>query len=134
MLRHIQRLMIRAALRQVLSPWRVARLLGEAAANVVSGLNVAADIAMAADIASMAMEFSQLKRDTDAALEFIKNGPYELEDLLVDKQERSFASFDELKKVDLAKFYGPAGDGWQYHHIVERNKEGTAPARKINST
>jgi len=134
LLRHIQRLTIRAALREILSPARVARLLGEAAANAIPGLNVAADIAMMADVASMAMEFAILKRDTDAALEFVKNGPYELEELLVDKQERSFASFDELKKIDFAKFYGSAGDGWEYHHIVEQNKEGTIPAREINSS
>lgn len=134
LLRHIQRLMIREALREILSPARIARLLGEAAANAIPGLNVAADIAMMADVASMAMDFAILKRDTDAALEFVKNGPYELEDLLVDKQERSFVSFDALKKVDFTKFYASAGDGWEYHHIVEQNKEGTIPAQEINST
>jgi hypothetical protein len=68
------------------------------------------------------------------ALQFAENGPYKLEDLLVDKEERSFSSFAAIKKVEVEKFYGPAGDGWEYHHIVEQNQEGTIPASEINST
>jgi hypothetical protein len=129
-----RRALIRAALRKLLSPARVARLMGEAAANAAPALNAVADAAMMADIAAMAADFSQLKRDADAAIEFIKNGPYKLEDLLVDKEERSFSSFPELKKLDLGKFYGPAGDGWEYHHIVEQNRQETFPAAWMNST
>jgi hypothetical protein len=103
-------------------------------ANAAPGLNVAADIAMTADIASMAADFAELKRDTNAALEFIKNGPYKFEDLLVDKEQRSFSSFAALKKNNIEKFYGPAGDGWEYHHIVEQGQQGNISSQEINST
>lgn len=129
-----RRALIRAALRELLSPARVLRLLGEAAANVVPILDAAADAAMVADIASMAADYAQLKRDAAAALEFAKHGPYKLEDLFVDTEERSFSSFAALKKVEVEKFYGPAGDGWEYHHIVEQNQQGTISASEINST
>ena len=36
--------------------------------------------------------------------------------------------------VDLAKFYGPAGDGYEYHHIAEQSAEGDIPASDLNST
>jgi hypothetical protein len=49
-------------------------------------------------------------------------------------EDKSFLSYDAFKKVDLAKFYGPAGDGYEYHHIVEQSTEGDIPASELNST
>lgn len=128
------RVLIRETLRKILTPGRVARLSSEAAANIVPGLNVAADVAMAADIAMMATDFVELKGDSDAALDFIRRGPYKLKDVLVDDKDRSFTSFTEFKKIDLIKFYGSAGNGYEYHHIVEQAKEGVITADEINST
>jgi len=54
--------------------------------------------------------------------------------LRADTEDKSFPSYDAFKKVDLAKFYGPAGDGYEYHHIVEQSAEGDIPASDLNST
>jgi hypothetical protein len=132
--RHAQRLLIREALRKFLSVERMAQLAGAAGANAVPGANIVADAAIVAEIAAMAADFIELKRDTEAAIEFIQNGPYKLEDLLVDREERTFSSYAALIKTDLAKVYGRAGDGWAYHHIVEQAQEGETSASQINST
>lgn len=131
---HFNRVLIREALRRILTPGRVLRLVGETAANAIPFVNVAADVALAADIASVAADFVELKREADAALDFIKKAPYDLEDLRASKEDKEFSSFEALKKIDLVKFYGPAGDGYQYHHIVEQNAKGDIPIEMINST
>lgn len=43
-------------------------------------------------------------------------------------------SDQELKKVDLVKYYGPAREGYEYHHIVEQGIEGDISAAELNST
>ena len=48
--------------------------------------------------------------------------------------EKSFPSYNSFKRADLAKVYGPAGDGYQYHHIVEQSAEGDISASELNST
>ncbi|QGM46569.1 hypothetical protein [Methylocystis heyeri] len=122
--RRAQRAFIRQLLRKALSA-RAASILGEAAANAIPGLNVPADIALAAQIVEAAAEFAALKRDADAALEFVKYGPYNLEDLFVDKEERSFSTYAEFKKFDVEKVYGEADEGFQYHHLIlQSNSEG----------
>lgn len=132
--RHFKRVLLREALRRLLTPQRAVRLVGEAAANAVPGLNIAADVALVADIAQMAADFEELRREAEAALDFIKKGPYELRDLRVDAQERSFSSYAEFKKLNLIKFYGPAGDGFEYHHLVEQANQGAITPRELNST
>jgi hypothetical protein len=133
-----RRLVLRGAIREALlrkiSPRRILRLTGEAASNAIPGLNVAADIALITDLAVMASEFATLKRDTDAAIEFIKKAPYRLEDLRVDPQDRSFGSYPAFKKIDLLKFYGPAGAGFEYHHIVRQSAKGEITLAELNST
>ena len=59
-----------------------------------------------------------------AALDFVKDGQHPSEDLQVstDRYE-DFSSYDAFYKGEpspefLAKRFGPAGDGQQYHHIV----------------
>ncbi len=89
---------------------------------------------MIADLGAMAGEFAASKRDADAAVEFAKSGPRKLDELRVDMDDKSFSSFDAFKKIDLSKFYGPAGDGYQYHHIVEQSAEGDVSAGDLNST
>ena len=134
MRRAIARRSIRAALRKILTSGRVARLAGEAASNLVPGLDVVGDAAMIADLVAMAGEFAASKRDADAAVEFAKKGPRKLDELRADMEDKSFPSYDAFKKIDLAKFYGPAGDGYEYHHIVEQSAEGDIPASELNST
>jgi hypothetical protein len=56
------------------------------------------------------------------------------DELRVDAEDKSFSSYDAFKKVDLTKYYGPAGDGYQCHHIVEQSAEGDIAASELNST
>jgi hypothetical protein len=131
--RRAQRAFIRQLLRNALSA-RAAGLLGEAVANAVPGLNVPADIALAAQVLETAAEFAALKRDADAALEFVKYGPYTLEELLVDKEERSFSTYAEFKKFDVKKFYGEAGEGFQYHHLILQSNSDGISSGQIHSS
>ncbi|WP_296714224.1 hypothetical protein, partial [Rhodoblastus sp.] len=75
-----------------------------------------------------------LKRDADAAIEFVQKGPYSLEQLRVSPDEKAFSSFSEFKKIDLGKYFGPAGDGYEYHHIVEQSARGDIPESQLQST
>jgi len=97
----------------------------EVAANLVPALGAAADIAMVAQLAKTSLEFRQLDIDTKAALDFLANGPYSLKDLRVSGQSEAFSSYDAFYKgisieEYLLKRFGRAGDGYQYHHIVEQ--------------
>ncbi len=96
----------------------------EAAANLILGADVAADVAMLADIARTMSEYRKLAIDAAAALDFVKEGPHSLEDLQVSSSGyEEFSDYDQFLKGELnldqmAKRFGGAGDGNQYHHIV----------------
>jgi hypothetical protein len=96
----------------------------EGLANLIPGVDVAADVLVAADIARTVVEFRKLAVDAAAALDFVKDGPHTLEDLQVSSDVyEDFSSYDAFYKGEpslefLAKRFGPAGDGQQYHHIV----------------
>jgi hypothetical protein len=108
----------------------------EGLANLIPGVDVAADVLMAADIARTVVEFRKLAVDAAAALDFVKDGSHTLEDLQVSSDDyEQFSSYDEFYKAELsvellAKRFGPAGDGQQYHHIVT---QGGANADNIPS-
>lgn len=132
--RLIARRAIRLAIRKILTPERALRLTGEAASNLIPVIDVIGDAAMAIDLAQMAAEYATLKRDTAAAEEFARKAPYRLDDLRVSMEEKSFSSFDAFKKVDLVKYFGPAGDGYEYHHIVEQSADGDISTQQLNTT
>lgn len=132
--RLILRRAIRAALRAILTWRRVARLGIEAASNAVPILDALGDAAMAVDLANMGEELATLEMQREKAVAFAKNGPYTLDQLRVDRQDRTFSSFAEFKKVDLIKIYKPAPPGMQYHHIVEQGDGDDFPANEIQST
>ena len=95
----------------------------ESLGNLIPGIDVAADVAMAADIARIAAEYRQLSVDAATAFDFVKNAPYSLEELQASKEYREFSSYKQFLKdtvgVELIeKYFGSAGDGSQYHHIV----------------
>lgn len=96
----------------------------EGLGNLIPGVDVAADVMTIADIARTIAEFRKLAIDAAAALDFVDGGPHGLEDLEVSSSDyEQFSSYDEFYKVKLslellAKRFGPAGDGQQYHHIV----------------
>jgi hypothetical protein len=94
----------------------------EALANLIPGVDVAADAAILAEVANTAAEYKKLAIDTNAALDFVRDAPYDLEDLQVSSDYQEFSSYDAFVKsefgMELTKWFGPAGDGSQYHHIV----------------
>jgi hypothetical protein len=102
----------------------ILRVAVEAAGEAIPGVDVAATIALLADMARLISDLKQLKTDADAALDFVKDGPRSLEDLQVSSNGyEDFSSYDEFYKAGLslellAKRFGAAGDGQQYHHIV----------------
>jgi hypothetical protein len=132
--RLVARRAIRLAIRKILTPERALRLGGEAASNLIPLLDAIGDATMAVDLAQMAAEYITLKRDAAAAQEFVRRAPYRLGDLHVSMDEKSFPSFEAFKKIDFAKYFGPAGDGYEYHHIVEQSAEGDIPARELHSS
>jgi hypothetical protein len=99
------------------------RLGGELALDLVPVVGIAGDIATVVDMANTIAEFKKLKIDADAAIEFIKHGPYSLEELQVSGAYEEFSRYGDFVKDALcleflAKRFGSAGNGNQYHHIV----------------
>ncbi len=75
----------------------------EALANLIPGVDVAADVAMLADVAGTVSEYSRLTIDATAALNFIKDGPQSFEDLQVSSSDyEQFSTYDEFVKVGLS--------------------------------
>lgn len=113
----------------------------EALGNLVPVLGEIGDAAMLVQLAQTAAELRQLDIDTKAALDFIAKGPYSLDDLRVSPEFESYSSYDrfykDLAAQDvLARRFGRAGPGYQYHHIVEQGgANATAlPARELQTT
>ncbi len=113
----------------------------EAVANLIPFLGEAADVIMVAQLAETLIEFRQLDIDTRAALDFLDNGPYSLDDLKVSDQSQSFSSYEEFYKdfsfeEFLSKRFGNAGVGYQYHHIVEQGGVNTTtlPVQALQNT
>lgn len=95
----------------------------EAMANLIPGIDVAANVAMAADIARIFSEYSKLAIDATVALDFVKDGPHALDELQVLSDYEEFSSYDQFVKSEssrdrMVKRFGGAGAGNQYHHIV----------------
>jgi hypothetical protein len=130
----LRRQEIRELLSRVLTWRRVVRLVGEAALDEVPIVDIASGIATVADVTSMVADYAELKFDAKIAEEFANNGPYTLGQLRPEGENRTFPSFSALKKTDLVKFYGPAKAGYEFHHIVEQNAEGSIPVSLLNST
>jgi hypothetical protein len=137
----IRRIVVRRALRS--GALAVLRLTAEAAANAIPFVGLAADIAMLIDLANTISEFRQLKVNADAAIDFIKNGPYTLEELQVPSLRgyEEFSSYYEFRKDVFARWllekrFGPAGDGKQYHHLVTQGgaNEGKIPSERLHNT
>jgi len=104
------------------------RISLEGLGNLIPGVDVAADVAMVADLALTVAEFRKLAIDAAAALDFVEDGPHNFEDLQVSSPGyQEFSSYGEFYKNELilellAKWFGPAGDGQQYHHIVTQGR------------
>jgi hypothetical protein len=113
----------------------------EALANLIPGAELAADVAMLADLARTISEYEKLAIDAGAAFKFVQNAPYNLEDLQVSSDYMEFSSSDAFVKAQLSsgvmmKYFGPAGDGSQYHHIVTQGgiNGDNIPAAQLQNT
>jgi hypothetical protein len=134
------RLAARRALR--IGSLKLLRLVPEAAANVVPILDVAADAAMALDIADAVAQYWKLATDITAAFDFANQGPHSFEDLQVSPGDyEQFSSYGDFVKLESAlaivtKRFGPAGDGYQYHHIVTQGgaNADNIPAEQLQNT
>jgi hypothetical protein len=110
----------------------------EGLANLVPGIDVAADVMMVADIARSSAEFTKLAVDAAVALDFVKEGPRNLDDLQVSSDDyEQFSNYGdfvkgEMKLDAMTKRFGSAGAGNQYHHIVTQggvNADNIAPGQ-----
>jgi hypothetical protein len=114
----------------------------EALANLIPGVDVAADVVLVAEIARTFSEYGKLAIDAAAAFDFVKNGPHSLEDLRVSSSDyEEFSNYGQFVKGQLsldqmAKRFGGAGDGYQYHHIVTQggaNADNLSPQQLQNT-
>jgi hypothetical protein len=135
----IQRIKARRALRT--EALAVLRLVAELMVDAVPGIGFAADAATLIDMANTIAELKKLKIDADAAIEFVKHGPYSLEELQVNGAYQEFSSYDEFVKdaayiAFLLKRFGGAGSGNQYHHIVTQGgaNETKIPQEQLQNT
>jgi hypothetical protein len=109
------------------------RLLASIAADAAP---VAGEIFDAYEIAQTVSDGIALEKDVAAATAFVREGPQALESLQMSTDYQPFSSFDAFKKDLLGKVFGPAGDGCEYHHIVEQGGAGLdgLPAGLMDST
>ena len=86
-----------------------------------------ADLATVYDVYRFAKQFIELRADIRAATRFVDEGAHKLADLRVSQESQGFNNYDAFLKVgyvlpnDLEKRFGPAGDGMEYHHIIEQS-------------
>jgi hypothetical protein len=134
----IRRIKARRALRT--EALAVLRLAAELMADAVPGIGLAADAATLIDMANTIAELKKLKIDADAAIEFVKHGPYSLEELQVSSDYEEFSSYGDFIKdaayiALVVKRFGGAGSGNQYHHIVTQGGANTKiPAEQLQNT
>jgi hypothetical protein len=119
----------------------VLRLAAELLVDAIPGIGFAADVATLIDMANTIAELKQLKIDADAAIDFVKKGPYSLDELQVSRDYEEFSSYGDFVKDGsyiefLTKRFRPAGKGNQYHHIVTQGgANGTnIPAEQLQNT
>jgi len=80
-----------------------------------------------ADNISETIDVINTLEDITPELQRSLDPPKELDELRADKEFRSFPSFDAFKR-----YYGPAGEGYEWHHIVEQSAD--FPREKLNTT
>jgi hypothetical protein len=108
----------------------------EAATTPIPVLGQIDDALAVANIAAAIKEFHDLAVDVAAAVDFLRKAPYTLDQLRVSPDSVSFPSYKEFCKVDIEKRFRRAGDGLEYHHIVEQggDNEDNIPPEQLHST
>jgi len=99
-----------------------------------------ADIATVYDVIRFGRQFIKLRQAVLAATRFVNEGAHTLADLRVSqgfqrfKDYPAFLKIDHLLRIDddLEKRFGRAGDGMNYHHIIEQ--ESGAPKAVTETT
>ena len=112
-----------------------------AAMNLIPGAGEVADVEELIELGKTAIELGNAEIEVSEAIDFVKNGPYCLDDLRVSRDDQSFSSFSGFKKISpaieaLIKMFGNADRGNEYHHIVEQGgrNDTTLPAEQLQST
>jgi hypothetical protein len=104
-------------------------VLAAAPFEVVPGVDVAVDVEAALELGRVAIELGNAEKGINEAMDFVKNGPYSLDELRVNQDDVSFSSFDAFKKISedddddddvIVRRYQITGSGNEYHHIVEQ--------------
>jgi len=94
--------------------------------EVIPGVDVAVDVETALRLGRIAIELGNDEKEISEAMDFVKNGPYSLDELRVSQDNVSFPSFDDFKKISdddgdaIVRRYPITGSGNDYHHIVEQ--------------
>jgi hypothetical protein len=135
--KRIARLAIRRTLRAL--ALSLLRLASRGAVNIIP---IVGEVLTAIEIMRTISELAQLRIEADAALEFVKKGPRALEELQVSSNGyEQFQSYDQFTKSELtqdqlAKRFGPAGDGYEYHHIVTQGGDNAdnIPPEQLQNT
>jgi hypothetical protein len=119
------------------------RMSGEVAANIIPIIDILADVMLANDTIRLVREWQKLKVEQQAVSDFLKKAPYTFEELQVSSPlgYEEFSSYNLFTKMagedeDLSKRFGPAGDGYQYHHVVTQGGENATkiPPEQLQNT
>lgn len=124
---------IRRELVHILSR-HAARLAVDVVGDAIPWLDAISFAATFADLTAMADEYATLQTETKIAIEFVKNGPYSLDQLRVSSVDEAFLSYSAFRKTGLVKRFGSPGDGYEFHHIVEQSASSDIPERELQST
>lgn len=117
------------------------QLAGTAALNLLPGAGEVADVEELVALGKTAIELGNAEVEVNSAIDFVKKGPYTLDQLRASPDDESFSSFDAFKKTSLAleallKAFGSAGPGNEYHHVVEQGGDNAIniPPELLHST
>jgi hypothetical protein len=109
--------------------------------NWIPGGEEATDVENLINFGQAAIETGNLEREVTATVEFVKGGPYTLNDLRMSDEDQGFSSMYGFEKISpavatLLKVFGSAPSGEEYHHIVEQGgkNEQNIPAEQLHST
>ncbi len=90
----------------------------------VPGVDVVVSVRAALQLGRIAIELGNNEKEISEAMDFVKNGPYSLDELRVNQGDVSFSSFDAFKKISdddaIVRRYPITSSGNEYHHIVEQ--------------
>jgi hypothetical protein len=114
-------------------------LLRTAPLEGVPGVDVVASIEALVELGGIAIELGNDEDEINKAIDFVKHGPYTLDQLRVDQNDEEFSSFDAFKKTSLEEHLlrrYPGKTGNEYHHIVEQGgaNEDNFTAEELHST